>query len=542
METYLTSGLLPRFQGQPQAGHPNSSSLGIQQGLVDKLEEENTSECSQGSNAVNCAQFSHLTETAALNATEDFRTEESTSRGGHNLKQYSTYEDITTGINETQFSSHELPGMQYLDTSLESLGQFGTSGFFLPLHENHDAGTALLQCSNGYMTPSTAENMIVGPESNSCEITFSEATITEYFPEQNATNESNDMDLDGDISSLLSRVDLRSTSPARTLSLKSSVHQKDVSNPTLELEVVRNLKDDFIFVDSPNGDADKTGHRLKLGEAQNAPKLVPVDIFSSSNSDSKGTFQDKRDKELDEAEVPLELDTENNTDCSQTLTSMDDSAVMHNEEHDLGTLSYEPPRFPVLDIPFFSCDLMTSGVDIQQTYSPLGIRQLMMSPTNFSSPRCLLDSPVLDGTPEGILKQAFKSFTSTPFILKKRPNEVLSPAEKTKGEINLERDTNMRTSGNAGGFSSLDSVFHENGSCTESLSATDKSFQSHHHKKVRYENSLREMNKMDCAFEERKEIVENLDGCISEKGAEAKVDAVTLSNLWILYLYTIWPV
>lgn len=534
LDTYLASGLLSQFQGPPQVGHPHSSSLGMQQGLVDKLEEDNISECSQGSNAVNCTKFDHLPETAALNATEDFRIEESSSRVGHSLEQYPTYEDITAGINDTQFGLHELPGMSFLDRSLESLGQFGTSGFFLTLNENHGTESGLLQSSEGYRTSSTAENMIVDSdkmehlvisESNSCEITFSEAMAIECFPEENAAKESKNMQFDGGMSSLLSQVDIQSTSTTRTLPLKSSVHPKDVSKQTLELEAIANLKDDFIYVDSPNGDADKTGHYLKLQEAQNAPKLVPVDIFSSSNSDSRGCH-DKGDKELDEAKVPSKLVPEDITDSMQTFTSTDDIAIVHNVEHDLGTLSYEPPRFPILDIPFFSCDLMTSGGDIQQTYSPLGIRQLMTSSMNFSSPRCLLDSPVLDSTPEDILKHAAKSFTSTPSILKKRSHEVLSPTGKTKGEIKLERDTNIRTSHITGGFSSLESAFYENGDCTMSLSTTEESFHSRCHQKVSYEDSMQDINNMDCSFEEGKEIVENL-----EKDAEAKVVADTFSNL-----------
>ncbi|KAF3441924.1 hypothetical protein FNV43_RR15839 [Rhamnella rubrinervis] len=501
LDTYLASGLLSQFQSSTQVGHPNSSSLGMQEGLVDKLEEENTSECSQGSNAVNCTKFDHLTETAALNATEDFRTEESSSRVGHSLEQYSTYEDITAGINETQFGSHELAGMSFLDRSLESLGQFRASGFFPTLNENHDTGSGLLQSSEGYWTSSTAENMIVDSdkmehlvisESNSCEITFSEAMAIECFPEENAAKESKNIQFDGGMSSLLSQVDIQSTSTTGTLSLNSSIHPKDVSKQTLELEAITNLKDDFIYVDSPNGNADKTGHYLKRHEAQNAPKLVPVDIFSSSNSDSKGCH-DKRDIELDEAKVSSKPVPQDKTDSMQTFTSMDDSAIVHNVEHDLGTLSYEPPCFPILDIPFFSCDLMTSGGDIQQTYSPLGIRQWMTSSMNFSSPRCLLDSPVLDSTPEGILKNAAKSFTSTPSIMKKRSHGVLSPTEITKGGIKFEGDTDTRTSHITGGFSSLE-----------------------------YEDSMQDINNMDCSFEEGKEIVENLDGHVSEKDAEAK--------------------
>ncbi|WZZ24163.1 hypothetical protein YC2023_007564 [Brassica napus] len=90
-------------------------------------------------------------------------------------------------------------------------------------------------------------------------------------------------------------------------------------------------------------------------------------------------------------------------------------------EKDKGSLCYEPPRFPSADIPFFSCDLVPSNSDLRQEYSPFGIRQLM----NRTTPLRLWDSPRNDKSPDVMLKDAAKSFSGAPSILKKRHRDLL---------------------------------------------------------------------------------------------------------------------
>ncbi|KAG2243895.1 hypothetical protein Bca52824_094270 [Brassica carinata] len=95
-------------------------------------------------------------------------------------------------------------------------------------------------------------------------------------------------------------------------------------------------------------------------------------------------------------------------------------------EKDKGSLCYEPPRFPSADIPFFSCDLVPSNSAHRQEYSPFGIRQLMM---NCATPLRLWDSPCRNKSPDVMLKDAAKSFSGTPSILKKRQHrDLMSPA------------------------------------------------------------------------------------------------------------------
>ncbi|KAK4388856.1 Transcription factor R-1 [Sesamum angolense] len=130
---------------------------------------------------------------------------------------------------------------------------------------------------------------------------------------------------------------------------------------------------------------------------------------------------------------------------SQCCSSKEKDPAESDELKDSGALFYEPPRFPSLDIPFFSCDLIQSGTDMHQEYSPLGIRQLMISSM---TPFKLWDSPSRDGSPESVLKSAAKSFTSTPSILKKRHRDLVSPLSEKRGEKKLECISKQETYSN----------------------------------------------------------------------------------------------
>jgi len=136
----------------------------------------------------------------------------------------------------------------------------------------------------------------------------------------------------------------------------------------------------------------------------------------------------------------------------------EENANVHAEKEDSGSLCYEPPRFPSLDIPFFSCDLVQSGSDMQQEFSPLGIRQFMMSSMNCLTPFKLWDSPSHGDSPDALLKSAAKTFTGTPSILKKRHRDLLSPLSDKRVEKKLETDMTTFTKN----ICSLDVMFGDN--------------------------------------------------------------------------------
>lgn len=159
-----------------------------------------------------------------------------------------------------------------------------------------------------------------------------------------------------------------------------------------------------------------------------------------------------------------------NKDSLQINDIQNHAAVDDASENNTGVLSYDPPRFPSLDIPFFSCDLVPYGGDMQHEYSPLGIRKLMMSSMNCFSPYRLWDSPSRADSPEAVLKTAAKTFTCTPSILKKRNRDMCSPLSEKRCEKKLERSS---FSNLARDFSRLEVMYDENKG-QESPSLSDK--------------------------------------------------------------------
>ncbi|KAL6006209.1 hypothetical protein ACLOJK_040255 [Asimina triloba] len=135
---------------------------------------------------------------------------------------------------------------------------------------------------------------------------------------------------------------------------------------------------------------------------------------------------------------PVEMHPSTSTDANTSLMGIYGNTAMMEHQESEG-LFYEPPRFPSLEIPFVSCDLISSG---SEAYSPLGIRQLMMSSMNCPTPYSLWDSPSHDGSPDAVLKSAAKSFICTPSILKKRQRELLSPFQERKSDKKTGKDVN----------------------------------------------------------------------------------------------------
>ncbi|GFP80259.1 myb-related protein 3r-1 [Phtheirospermum japonicum] len=148
-------------------------------------------------------------------------------------------------------------------------------------------------------------------------------------------------------------------------------------------------------------------------------------------------------------------------DDFRCCSSKDRNSVESDDQKDSGALFYEPPRFPSLDVPFFSCDLVQSGGDMMhQEFSPLGIRQLMISSS--MTPFKLWDSPSRDdNSPVAVLKSAAKSFTGTPSIVKKRRRDLLSPLSEKRGEKKLDVISEESISDLRNDISRLEAMFNE---------------------------------------------------------------------------------
>lgn len=165
-----------------------------------------------------------------------------------------------------------------------------------------------------------------------------------------------------------------------------------------------------------------------------------------------------KQQEDQEQEQEQEINNISKDSCFNEDNNTGPQIISETEQIDTGVLSYDPPRFPSLDIPFFSCDLAQFGGDMQHEYSPLGIRKLMMSSMNCFSPYRLWDSPGRAASPEAVLKSAAKSFTGTPSILKKRNRDLCSPLSERRCEKKVERESFCSL---ARDFSRLEVVFDE---------------------------------------------------------------------------------
>nr|QCH41147.1 MYB transcription factor 35 [Dimocarpus longan] len=502
LDSYLASGLLEQFQGLPLVIHQNQpmslsssrmQSSGDESGRKGGIEGEEISECSQdsaGNAMLHSKQQFLLTEESRL------VKDQSSSPASCSEQYYTTLEDVTFSIPDIpceMVSSSKFPEQNFMQDAgtlpsqdyqfnLQDLStmEMGNQSSGLPAHciashESHGMASVPFQNSVELSVPVSTDNLAAGsnkPEhilisdDECCRVLFAEAMRDGCFSFENFTQGMNMVD-----SSICQPSDIQisencRTSPSQVCCpskpdvLGPSCGQTFLSAPTLlssdhgaymfaresnelnchsygtrEQEVNTSENDGFIhtneYANPPRDDCtENTGLQEPSYVSKESLKLVPVSTFGSVS------------------------------DVMMACLSVDDKPEAQTQQQDAGALCYEPPRFPSLDIPFFSCDLIQSGNDMQQEYSPLGIRQLMMSSMNCISPFKLWDSPSKDNSPEAVLKSAAKTFAGTPSILKKRHRDLLSPLSDRRNDKKLETDL---TSNLARDFSRLDVMFDEAG-------------------------------------------------------------------------------
>ncbi|KAL0330752.1 UNVERIFIED_CONTAM: Transcription factor R-1 [Sesamum angustifolium] len=357
LDVYLASGLLSQFQGPPLLSHPNnsaasSSSKAQQSGEDDRdgAEVEEASECSISQSTNN-----------AINRTEypsgDYRmTEESSA--------IPSSEDYRPAFQEVMYAIPAVPcepGDKFLEHDFSiDWGSFAGKEWQANTNELPDMSLLDLgQESSGMFMPS-----LTGRDNN-------EPFSTETYME-GASISMSDMLGTSFTEPLPLPTQLPPDVDPRLFGINSDQYN-DSSHVNAEQESISpNMHERFISAKesdcSPSGDGSN--------EAKRSPKRVPANDFVLA---------------------PL--------NDSQCCSSKEKDPAESDELKDSGALFYEPPRFPSLDIPFFSCDLIQSGTDMHQEYSPLGIRQLMISSM---TPFKLWDSPSRDGSPESVLKSAAK--------------------------------------------------------------------------------------------------------------------------------------
>ncbi|WVZ97095.1 hypothetical protein U9M48_042656 [Paspalum notatum var. saurae] len=181
---------------------------------------------------------------------------------------------------------------------------------------------------------------------------------------------------------------------------------------------------------------------VKFETSHNASGDPGQNLYTSSKDDRNRTSElmdnipkSEKKQSVDVEQSCVETTTYNG---KEPLPSHGDT-VLSEKEH-AGALCYEPPCFPSFDVPFVSCELVTSS-DLPE-YSPLGIRELMRSSLNSPTPVRLWGSPTRDGSPEAVLKNAAKRFVCTPSIMKKRPRDLSSPVLDIRSgkKSNTEKD------------------------------------------------------------------------------------------------------
>lgn len=514
LDSYLASGLLAQFPALPHVGHQNqpmlSSSSRMQSSGGDTsskgIEAEEISECSQDSSVAGFFQSTSemanaIREEFPLTQESGLAKEQKSSLPSCSEQYYKSLEDVafsmsditcevgcsdkfleqnfshdaeTSGSRDHQLNIHALPNVSSLELEQESSQ---LQRHCVGTNESHEMVNVSFQTSAelkastsmGYIAMgSYKQEHVLISDDECCRVLFSEAINDGSFFSGNFTKGSDTVTSSGYIDSfhcqstdcMIPEIGGTSASqtycPPRPDLMGTPYTQTFVSVPSLisvdggtliygdepshlfeiqEQGFVTSVHDGFIYTNgsagSPcNNSTENTGIQEQPDVVKEPSKLVPVNSFGSGS------------------------------DITHTCPSIGERPHVHTEQQETGALYYEPPRVPSMDIPFFSCDLIQSGSDMQQEYSPLGIRQFLMSSVNCITPFRLCDSPSPDDTPDALLKSAAKTFTGTPSILKKRHRELLSPLSDRRSDKKLEISM---TSSLARDFSRLDVMFEDSG-------------------------------------------------------------------------------
>ncbi|KAK9699866.1 hypothetical protein RND81_08G200400 [Saponaria officinalis] len=501
LDSYKASGLLAQLQDLTLINHQNQSTsasgLRVQQSSEDG---EEISECSQ----VGCSQTSDMSN-AVCQTREDFIVSEESDHGKtQNMSPTaSCSEQYYPSLDDITFTISDIPceftcSTNYLEEDFSKVSESETSDFVfgtisLPMDSssNLTLGNYFLAAPSHNTVPETPHQSVdyrVAASVNDC---GNDADVVGQIPrpEQGRsqiilTQEEADANMEryNDYMCFQSIYQFAETEGAVALQSYND------GSSVLEASNCDNLPS---IPSTITGQNESTIGDMNLGQINDGlPSLGPEfgvnteeGCVNANNSRSPchdplhAGFTEQTDLSDSSRSIPVNTFVSETSDDQQITTPIVKQPVLRKREQEAGTLCYEPPRFPSLDIPFFSCDLAQSGTDAQHDYSPLGIRQLMMSASSLT-PFKLWDSPPSsDDSPDALLKSAAKTFARTPSILKKRHRDLLSPLspfserrfdKKTGNDIN---QGFLCTSRLTKEFSRLDVIFDETVPCKESSSS-----------------------------------------------------------------------
>ncbi|KAF6144935.1 hypothetical protein GIB67_023411 [Kingdonia uniflora] len=413
-------------------------------------------------------------------------------------------------------NSHELPCTSAVELVRGSSDLIETPRYSLAIvDKNQEIGSLCLQSSAGLNSSSFMGELVSISEDNRYRVTFSESVINECFSAQNLPKCSNYNELNGctGLSSASHLYDaVRSSEVAVTASYRSLLttpfsdecnEMENVFGGTQNLSFIASSCNEFVYasgsVNAPSDDDIETvclrgepGGETRLSESTvktqdqvsgaqcydpSVSMVNTEDQVSGAQCYGPAITKVKEEDQVSGAQCyGPSISTVNTEDqvsgaqCYHPSVSMVNTedqvseaqcydpsvSTVDTEDQVSGTLCYEPPRFPSLELPFFSCDLVPAG-DMLQDYSPLGIRQLTMPSINYSTPFNLWESPSREvSTPDVSVKNVAKGFISTSSVAKKRQRELLSPIQERKCGKKIERDDELSD------FSCLNVISDEN--------------------------------------------------------------------------------
>ncbi|XP_008800072.2 transcription factor MYB3R-1-like [Phoenix dactylifera] len=480
LDSYLASGLLAQFQGLPHAENPAqciSSSVVNRQssedsGVKDRQEVEDSSECSKGSSSalVSCYQSDYE---LAISVHDDIKLVEAAKKKDIQDSQlsmcskeyYTSMEEIECIVPEiecepmvsvtapcqnlheievserfaNQMVSQELPN-SLLEATQRLPELKRTSEYHTHCVENHQNKSALFPDSGGLKMPTCITNSglesenqdkILMAEAACCSGNIFGAEMHQDISMADPITAPNIINMDYYLGSVSSQPDFYSSLAYRNFISCSQPQYPANSSDMLGNSYCQSLMTVVppSYICPDNGKPvyrsdDAVTRNISVGTQDS--ELITCMYGGARSKICVPEDQDKENETLEQTYMEM-MDSEP-PNATDNITSSDENPAVQTEEHqDAGALFYEPPRFPSLEIPFVSCDLISSG-DLQQAYSPLGIRQLMMS----STPCSLWDSPSHDDSPDALLKNAARSFICTPSIMKKRQRELLSPLQERR--------------------------------------------------------------------------------------------------------------
>ncbi|KAJ8433365.1 hypothetical protein Cgig2_020445 [Carnegiea gigantea] len=529
LDSYIASGLLAQFQSLPLVSHQNQQSMSTASlqvhhssgdGSVCKngTEAEDNSECSQ----VGCSQTAsdnshtayHTREDSLLPDESDYGRMQTTSPAASCSVQYSTsLDDITFTIPDmpyeftcpstyleenfskepqsytamvSNFGMVSLPNVCCMELASDSSD---LSGNHLLADHKQNTGHAFSYQPTGYSESGLVNEAVMASDVPGQKQKTERGCARVTFPSEggdrsteNLITHSGVIDMDRYRESLNFQSTVKLSGTDGTVVLQSfnpldadGVEPSDCQNPS---STPFDSGGNNLVICSK--ELNQTNDSLAVSQVQEVAAnaedgLIHADNHSASQCCDQIDVCLAEQTDLKQASrlVPVNTFTSEISDSQQTRPSVVQQAVERTSGQEGGTLCYEPPRFPSLDVPFFSCDLAQSGPDVLQDYSPLGIRQLMMSSTNILTPFKLWDSPSSDDSPDAVLKSAAKTFACTPSILKKRHRDLLSPLSpfsERRYDKKIGSDANqgfLCTSRLTKEFSRLDVMFDETDQCKE---------------------------------------------------------------------------